>query len=72
MEKTADRTGLLFNIALNYGGRTEITDAVRRLATDVAAGPATRPPRREHAVGPTLHRGPPDPDLLIPPAASCG
>ena len=33
----AHATGLLFNIALNYGGRAEITDAVRRLATDLLA-----------------------------------
>ena len=31
MRKTADNTGMLFNIALNYGGRTEIVDAVKRL-----------------------------------------
>ena len=37
MERTRERTGLLFNIALNYGGRAEITDAVRRLVADVAA-----------------------------------
>src|SRR5688500_20296253 len=34
MERTRDATGLLFNIALNYGGRAEITDAVRALATE--------------------------------------
>src|SRR6188768_4229981 len=28
--KTATNTGMLFNIALNYGGRTEIIDAARR------------------------------------------
>src|SRR4029453_16903116 len=37
MEKTRDQTGLLFNIALNYSGRAEITDAVRRLVGDVMA-----------------------------------
>src|SRR3954462_11612792 len=31
IERTRERTGLLFNIALNYGGRAEITDAVRAL-----------------------------------------
>ena len=30
-ERTATNTGLQFNIALNYGGRAEIIDAVRRL-----------------------------------------
>ena len=30
--KTADNAGMQFNIALNYGGRAEIVDAVRRAA----------------------------------------
>src|SRR5919112_673967 len=30
MERTANDRGMLFNIALNYGGRAEIVDAVRR------------------------------------------
>jgi undecaprenyl diphosphate synthase len=41
--KTAANTGMLFNIALNYGGRAEITDAVRRLVADAqrtGTGPA--------------------------------
>jgi undecaprenyl diphosphate synthase len=64
-ERTQHCTGLLFNIALNYGGRAEITDAVRRLATDVAAGkdPASID---EEAIGSYLYTaGQPDPDLLI-------
>src|SRR5687767_6726516 len=40
MERTRECSGLLFNIALNYGGRSEITDAVRRLVEDVKAGRA--------------------------------
>src|SRR5688500_9594535 len=37
-EKTAANTGMLFNIALNYGGRAEIVEAVKRLlAAGVAA-----------------------------------
>src|ERR687896_354656 len=30
IERTAGNRGMLFNIALNYGGRAEIVDAVRR------------------------------------------
>src|SRR5947209_18775421 len=44
IERTVNSQGMRFNIALNYGGRTEITDAVRRLVADVARGavdPAT-------------------------------
>jgi undecaprenyl diphosphate synthase len=66
MEQTRDRTGLLFNIALNYGGRAEITDAVQRLLADVLAN--GRDPRRidEGMLSSYLYTaGQPDPDLLI-------
>jgi len=66
MERTADRTGLLFNIALNYGGRTEIIDAVRRLAADVAAGRREPGAIDEDTLSSYLYTaGLPDPDLLI-------
>ena len=66
MERTADRSGLLFNIALNYGGRTEITDAVRRLAADVAAGARAPDTIDEDTLSSYLYTaGLPDPDLLI-------
>jgi undecaprenyl diphosphate synthase len=66
MDRTADRTGLLFNIALNYGGRTEITDAVRRLAADVAAGRREPGTIDEETLSSYLYTaGLPDPDLLI-------
>jgi undecaprenyl diphosphate synthase len=66
MERTAERSGLLFNIALNYGGRTEITDAVRRLAADVAAGRREPGAIDEDTLSSYLYTaGLPDPDLLI-------
>ena len=66
MERTADRSGLLFNIALNYGGRTEITDAVRHLAADVAAGRRAPDAIDEDTLSSYLYTaGLPDPDLLI-------
>ena len=37
-EMTAAHTGLTLNLAINYGSRAEITDAVRAIATQVAAG----------------------------------
>jgi undecaprenyl diphosphate synthase len=60
--RTASNTGLLFNIALNYSGRAEITDAVRRM---IAAG-VTPDEVTEQRVGEFLFTaGQPDPDLLI-------
>ena len=41
---TESNTGLILNLAINYGGRAEIADAVRHIAEKVAAGtidPAT-------------------------------
>jgi len=60
--KTANNRGMLFNIALNYGGRAEIVEAAKRLITDrVPAGDVT-----EQRFGEYLYTaGQPDPDLLI-------
>jgi undecaprenyl diphosphate synthase len=62
VDRTAKNTGLLFNIALNYGGRAEIVDAVRKM---IEAGvPATEIDERRF--GEFLYTaGQPDPDLLI-------
>lgn len=66
IERTREQRGLLFNIALNYGGRAEITDAVRRLLRDVLRN--GRDPERvdEAMLSSYLYTaGQPDPDLLI-------
>ena len=56
-ERTRTNTGLQFNIALNYGGRAEIVDAVRRLVAEVAArGTEPRRARRGGHRAPPLHR----------------
>ncbi len=34
-QKTASRTGMVLNIAVNYGGRQEVVQAARRLAAEV-------------------------------------
>jgi undecaprenyl diphosphate synthase len=62
IERTSSNTGMLFNIALNYGGRTEIVDAARRA---MASG---LPPEAldERSFANFLYTaGQPDPDLLI-------
>lgn len=61
-EKTAGNKGMLFNIALNYSGRAEIVDAVRRA---IAAGiPPDDLDERRFAEF-LYTAGQPDPDLLI-------
>jgi undecaprenyl diphosphate synthase len=62
IRKTSANTGMLFNIALNYGGRAEIVDAVRRAIRE-GANPDTLDEQR---FGEFLYTaGQPDPDLLI-------
>jgi undecaprenyl diphosphate synthase len=62
IRQTATNTGMLFNIALNYGGRAEIVDAARRA---IIAGvlPDQLDERRFSEFLYTA--GQPDPDLLI-------
>lgn len=65
MEATRGNSGLLFNIALSYGGRAEIVDACNRILDDRARSAAARP-LDEAAFARYLYTaGQPDPDLLI-------
>jgi undecaprenyl diphosphate synthase len=61
-QKTAASTGMQFNIALNYGGRAEIVEAIRRLVREGLDADAID----EARVASHLYTaGQPDPDLLI-------
>jgi undecaprenyl diphosphate synthase len=65
-ERTASKTGLLFNIALNYGGRAEITEAVRSLVSEILSNGRDVSRVDEEALSRHLYTaGQPDPDLLI-------
>ena len=62
IEQTASNTGMLFNIALNYGGRTEIVDAARRI---LVSGLSPEALDERTFAGFLYTGGQPDPDLLI-------
>jgi undecaprenyl diphosphate synthase len=63
---TAGNTGLLLQIAANYGGRWDITEATRALARQAAAGELDPEAISEDTVSEALSfPGVPDPDLYI-------
>ena len=70
---TSGNTGMTLCLAVNYGGRTEIADAARRLARDVRQA-HLEPDRVDEAVFATYlaTAGMPDPDLLIRTAGELG
>jgi undecaprenyl diphosphate synthase len=66
---SANRTGMVLNIALNYGGRAEIARAVQLLAEDVRQGLLRPEDIDEAAISARLYTaGQPDPDLIIRPS----
>lgn len=63
---TESNQGLWLQVAFNYGGRDEIVRAVRRIATDVAAGRIAPEEIDAGMIGRMLDTaGIPDPDLII-------
>jgi len=66
VNETSGNNGMLLNLAVNYGGRREITDATRAIAADVAAGRLAVEDIDEAAIARRLYtRGETDPDLLV-------
>ena len=65
-EQTASNDGMVLCLAVNYGGRSEIGDAARRLAEDVRAGRLDPDQVDEAMFASYLYtEGMSDPDLLI-------
>jgi undecaprenyl diphosphate synthase len=65
-ELSAKNPGMVLCLALAYGGRVEIVDAVRRLARDVKEGRCAPDEIDERAIAGYLYDpAAPDPDLLI-------
>lgn len=66
IERTKNNTGTIFNIALNYGGRNEIVNAVRNISKEVVDGKLSIEDINEDIVSEHLYtKSDPDPDLLI-------
>jgi undecaprenyl diphosphate synthase len=64
--RTQNNTGMIFNVALNYGGRAEIVDAVNRLLNNGGRDLAANGGVTEKDFAQYLYTaGQPDPDLLI-------
>lgn len=65
-KRTANNSGMTLAIAVNYGSRLEITDAVKSIAADVAAGSLMPDDIDEALIGSRLYTSDmPDPDLCI-------
>ena len=66
MERTKNNTGIVFNIALNYGGREELLNVTHQIAEDVKKGILQPEEITEKDIEKYLYtKGQPDPDLLI-------
>ena len=66
MERTKDNTGIVFNIALNYGGRDELINAFKNIAEEIKQDKLKINEITEEIIDEHLYtKGQPDPDLLI-------
>lgn len=68
-EKTKHNTGLVLNLALNYGGRDDITNAFKRIYQDIKFGKLSEQDISESTISNYLYTaGIPDPDIIIRPS----
>ena len=66
INKTKDNNGLIVNIAINYGGRSEIAMAVRNIVKDALMNNISAEQITEELISDSLYtKGQPDPDLII-------
>ena len=66
IKRTENNTGITFNVAFNYGGRDEIVNAVKKIATDVKENKIALQDINEKLISDNLYtNNQPDPDLMI-------
>ncbi len=66
VEMSRTNSGLRLNLAINYGGRAELVDAVRKIVRGVQSGGLSPEQVSEQTIAEHLYTaGAPDPDLLI-------
>lgn len=67
--KTADRTGMVLNIAVNYGSRDEITSAVQEIVKNVKNGTLSQEDITQDLITNCLYtKGQKDPDFILRPS----
>lgn len=68
-DRTKNNTGVVMNLALNYGGRSEITHGIKMLCNDFRDGKINSDDITEELFSSYLYtKGMPDPDLIIRPS----
>ena len=66
VEKTKNNTGLVLNIAFNYGGRAELVHSTKVIAEKVKSGEIDIEDINEKLISDSIYTaGQPDPDLMI-------
>lgn len=66
VEKTKNNTGLVLNIAFNYGGRAELVHSTKVIAEKVKSGEINIEDINEKLISDSIYTaGQPDPDLMI-------
>ena len=72
IETGKTRTGMVLNLAMNYGSRAEITRAAQNLAEQVKNGTLQPSEITEQMLSDHMYTyGEPDPDLIIRPSGEC-